>query len=232
MLADYPPILVAGIPSVLLHTCIELLRKQGFQVSTSECLPDPHQPQDPSEGHICVAIVRDPQTAVHEVGLYRERALDIPLVVVNDTGAPGLTVDLLDAGADDVLHPARAPAQLAARVRALHRRYGFANIAVQTPMLVAGDLKIDFRKHRVWVRNRELLLSPTEFRILRKLSLHIGRVVPHQEILAAVWGDRQPKGSDAIRVYIRHIRRKAQAAGEGINIVTRPGIGYMLAAPS
>jgi two-component system KDP operon response regulator KdpE len=180
---------------------------------------------------VCIAVCENMHTAVHEVRLYRELWPDASLLAVDASPAGHLVAPLLDAGADDVVQPGRTAVQLAPRVRALLRRRQMATATQAHVPLRAGDLRIDLSAHRVWSGDREVALSPTEFRILQKLCMHVGRVVPHREILIAVWGEFRPEMAEALRVYIRHIRRKVSAAGQAVTIVTQPGIGYMLAVP-
>lgn len=154
--------------------------------------------------------------------------MEVPLLVVDATPGSSLTVPMLEAGADDVISPSKLPVQLVPRIAALLRRNKLSASVPGTVPLVAGNLRIDLNSHKVWSGDREVALSPTEFRILQKLCMHAGKVVPHKEILIAAWGEQRPELVDGLRVYIRHIRRKVQAAGEAVTIVSRPGIGYML----
>ncbi|MEJ7653295.1 MAG: winged helix-turn-helix domain-containing protein [Chloroflexia bacterium] len=52
---------------------------------------------------------------------------------------------------------------------------------------------VDFDAQKVWIGDDELALSPTEFRLFRTLSMHLGRVVTHREILDQVWGEHRPE---------------------------------------
>lgn len=181
---------------------------------------------------ILVPICTDAGATRREVQTYRRLWPEVPILALGAIPSRELAVELLEAGADDVLIPSQVPAQLGARLRALHRRYNARDVRPRNIPLIAGDVRMDFGAHKVWVCGSEVSLSPTEFRVLRKLCMHVGRVVPHRDILMAVWGDQRPETAAALRVYIRHIRTKVRAAGKAITIVARPGIGYMLALPS
>lgn len=229
MATQLPSVLILGLPSVYRDDCATVLATSGFHVEISEALPEAYPPEHPEESQVCIVLLTNPENASRKIKAVRILRPRSPLLALNATLRREMTATLLDSGADDVIFPSQLSGELAARLRALHRRYSLSNTFSGTPLLEAGDLRIDFRTDKVWVRGREVLLSPTEFRILRKLSMHIGKVVPHQDLLSAVWGDGKKGGANALRVYIRHIRQKARAAGEAIEIVARPGIGYMLA---
>lgn len=227
-MAKTPCVLIIGATSNERSMCEALLRRKRFRARTVKPYERELRDRHPSQPELCIAVCDNLLTATHEIKLYRELWMHVPLLVVDATPGSSLTVPLLEAGADDVLSPSRMTVQLVSRVCALLRRQEFAKSAPGPVPLVAGDLRIDLSAHKVWSGDREVALSPTEFRILQKLCMHAGRVVPHREILMAAWGEQRPELVEGLRVYIRHIRLKVQAAGEAVTIVSRPGIGYML----
>lgn len=222
-------ILIVGPRSVERDACGALLRRSRFRIRTLEPYERNLHSRSGAQPSACIAICRDWQTATHEIGLYRELWPETPLLALDATPGATLVAPLLDAGADDVVGPRVMAVQLVPRVRALLRRRALIEAPSGQVPLVAGGLRMDLGAHQVWSGGRELALSPTEFRILQKLCMHAGRVVPHGDILTAVWGEQRPEMAESLRVYIRHIRRKVHEAGQAVTIVTRPGIGYMLA---
>ncbi len=227
-MAKTPCVLIIGAASTARSMCETLLRRKRFRARTVEPYDRELRDRHPSQPELCIAVCDNLLTATHEIQLYRELWGHVPLLAVDATPGSRLTVPLLEAGADDVLSPSSVGVQLVPRVRALLRRQEIGKSAPSPVPLVAGDLRIDLNAHKVWSGSQEVALSPTEFRILQKLCMHAGRVVPHREILIAAWGEHRPELVEGLRVYIRHIRLKVQAAGEAVTIVSRPGIGYML----
>ncbi len=208
--------------------CEEVLRGNRFPTTVT-----PDAPLEASESHdVCVCVCREPGAALARIVELRERFGLTPILAVDATDADEFVIRALDAGADDALAMSRIGVEMPARLRAMYRRHVMSHEGGRRVPLVAGDLRIDFGMHRVWARGTELRLSPTEFRILRKLCAHAGHVVPHHVLLAEAWGEHRPEMADALRVYIRHIRRKVGAASAAVEIVSRPGIGYMLSVPS
>ncbi|MDQ3856112.1 MAG: response regulator transcription factor [Chloroflexota bacterium] len=225
-----PTARVTGIAGEDRALVAQTLREAGFRVREGDKLPDKSLSRSRQCPDLLVFLTAGTDQAQQCASRCRACYPALPVLsVVREYDTDGAAA-VLEAGADDVLALSRVVPQLGARARALHRRYGLQDTTQKVP-LVAGELKIDFGLHRVWVQDREVLLSPTEFRLLRKLSMHIGRVVPHEDILIAVWGEPKPEALRALRVYIRHLRQKVQSAGAAIRIIARPGIGYMLSAP-
>lgn len=226
-------VLLLGDTSAARDDCETLLRRHRFRPRVVEPFATDLHARPGVQPDLCVAVCDSHHTAVHEVRLYRELWPEASLLVIDSSQGHHLVVPLLDAGADDVIGPSQALVQLAPRVRSLLRRRSLNNESRRKHVpLVAGDLKMDLSERKVWSGSTEVALSPTEFRILQKLCMHMGRVVPHRDILIAAWGDHRPEMTEALRVYIRHIRRKVQAAGQAVTIITQPGIGYMLAVPA
>jgi two-component system OmpR family response regulator len=126
------------------------------------------------------------------------------------------------AGADDVVPPSVAPAELAARLHALLRRP-----LLQTGVLRFADVVLDLARHEVRRGELELELTATEFRLLRYLLEHPRRVVSKAELLAGVWLTEEPRRSNVVETYIRYLRRKLDAAGPPLIHTVRQA-GYML----
>jgi len=95
-----------------------------------------------------------------------------------------------------------------------------------------GDLAIDFAQHRVIMGQREVQLTPLEYRLLAFLASNVGRVVLREDILHHVWGPEYRDETEYVRVYIRYLRQKIEKDPSNPEyIITKPGAGYMLRAP-
>jgi len=145
-------------------------------------------------------------------------------------------VDMLqgfDVGADDYLTKPFNAKELVARVKAVLRRSSaLGDQAVTTADFVCGDLTISFARRRVKVVDREIALTPTEFKLLQHLALNGNRVVLHENLLTEVWGPQYRDDIDYLRAYVRHLRRKLEDdPSEPHYILTSPGVGYMLSCP-
>ena len=149
---------------------------------------------------------------------------DVPIIMVTARDAVTDKIQGLDAGADDYITKPFVFDELLARVRAALRR--------RTPtgqeVLRVGDLVIKPSSREVFRGDRQVELTTREYELLEFLARHAGQVVTREIIFERVWGYNFEVESDAIKVYIRYLRRKLNAEGERDLIHTVRGIGYML----
>ena len=132
----------------------------------------------------------------------------------------------LDVGADDYLVKPFALRELQARLRALLRRAGDDDEAVET--LRFADLVLDPVAHEVYRGDRLVELSKTEFLLLELFMKHPRQVLTRSTIFENVWGYDFGPTSNALGVYIGYLRRKTEGAGEPRLLHTVRGIGYVL----
>jgi DNA-binding response OmpR family regulator len=161
----------------------------------------------------------------------REQGLRQPILILTVQREEVDKVLGLEMGADDYLTKPYSPRELLARVRALLRRaYGDLS-SVDSDLLYAGDLVIDWSRGQVRRGNKELNLTPTEFRLLAYVARNAGRALTRSQILEAVWGyDTNLEDDHTISVHIRRLREKIEAdASRPELILTVPGIGYRFA---
>jgi two-component system KDP operon response regulator KdpE len=132
----------------------------------------------------------------------------------------------LDRGADDYLVKPFNMDELSARIRALLRRVPPA----YRPLSAGnGQIQIDQQKRQVRVRGEEVDLTPTEYQLLLNLTERAGKVVEHEQLLRAVWGQEYTKDNDYLKVYIWHLRRKIEIDPRNPTLLlTEWGVGYRL----
>ncbi len=95
-----------------------------------------------------------------------------------------------------------------------------------------GDLlrKFGYKTHKVTSGGQEVNLTATEYRLLSYLARNAGRVVTPDQILAKVWGEEYDGESHLLQVNMARLRQKlGDDARNSRYILTRPGIGYMMA---
>jgi two-component system response regulator MprA len=153
----------------------------------------------------------------------RHRADPVPILVVTARDAVDDRVEGLDAGADDYLVKPFAVEELRARVRALLRRTGASNDAVQF-----GDLTLDVTTREVHRGERRLQLTRTEFNLLELFMRNPKQVLTRSQIYERVWGYDFGATSNALWVYIGYLRRKLEEGGEPRLLHTVRGVGYAL----
>lgn len=132
-------------------------------------------------------------------------------------------VEGLNGGADDYLVKPFSFDELLARMSALARRSGLAGGRV-----AVGDLEVDLDALRVWRAGVEVRLTAQEFRLLRALAEHPGRVVSRTRLLESAWDLHHDPGTNVVDVYIGYLRAKIDRGHARALIHTVRGLGYVL----
>ncbi len=152
---------------------------------------------------------------------------EIAIIMLTVRDSEDDKVAALDAGADDyVTKPYNVP-ELLARIRAALRRTPSA----QGPagLLRIGGVDVDFDTRQVVARGRRVRLTPKEFELLRYLVTHANKVVPHRELLQAVWGPDYGDQVDYLRVFVNQLRKKIEPnPSSPVYLLTEPWVGYRL----
>ncbi len=150
----------------------------------------------------------------------------VPIIFLTVEGAEDEKVRGLEIGADDFVTKPFSSRELLARVRAVLRRKPQNKEGSE---VVVGDLHMDFLKTRITIKDKDILLTDTEFRLLGYLARNSSKVVPAEEILEKVWSSAQASDYHTLRVTMNRLREKlGDDARKPMFIVTRPGIGYTL----
>ena len=156
----------------------------------------------------------------------------VPIIMLTARAADADKVAGLDAGADDYLAKPFGPEELLARVRAALRRARYADAPAGEPVLRQAGLAIDFARCEVRRDGQVVSLTPTEYRLLVQLARHAGRVLLPADLLTAVWGPEYREETQHVRLYVSRLRRKIEPDPEHPRyLLTKPGIGYLFAAP-
>jgi two-component system KDP operon response regulator KdpE len=155
----------------------------------------------------------------------------VPIIMVTARSAEADKVRGLKLGADDYITKPLSFPELLARIEAALRRA--ATPAPERPRRIRHrELLVDLDEHRVVLRDVEVRLTPTEFRLLVYLLEHAGQLVTHRSVLAAVWGSGYDTDVHLLRMTIRNLRHKLDSVPPGDSyIATEYGLGYRLTGP-
>jgi len=148
---------------------------------------------------------------------------DIPIIMITARGEESERVRGLGTGADDyVVKPFSVP-ELVARVRSILRR---AKPKVIDDRLDAGDILLDRTTRRVRRNEKDLDLSPIEFKLLEFLMQSPGRVFSREQLLNAVWGRDIYVDERTVDVHVGRLRKSLNRGRARDPIRTVRGVGY------
>lgn len=164
---------------------------------------------------VCKQIRRDAESA------------GIPIIMLTAKGEELDKVIGLEVGADDYITKPFSVKELMARVKAVLRRADVRKQPEKAETFEFKGLRIDLKSYEVTVNGRKVNLSPTEFKLLRFLSLSPGRVYSRDQILDQVWGDESFVEPRTVDVHVRRLRAQIEQEENSPNyIVTVRGVGY------
>jgi two-component system, OmpR family, KDP operon response regulator KdpE len=152
-----------------------------------------------------------------------------PIVVISARGQERDKVAALDAGADDYLTKPFGVGELLARMRVALRHAARAAGEPDEPVFTTGDLRVDLEHRQVFLAEREVHLTPTEYKVLLALVRQAGKVLTHRYLLKEVWGASTVTQTPALRVHMAQLRHKLERdPAQPRHLLTEPGVGYRL----
>ena len=206
------------------------LKKEGYSVLTT------------GNGIDALRLIRaeSPDLVVLDIMLPGMQGLDVLKEIKKKPDTQGIPVILLTAkseeldkvlglelGADDYVTKPFSPRELVARVKTVLRRVSSAGKPGAEKSIVVGSLRIDLPKHKVFLGDEPVELSPTEFKLLRYLAGNRGRVITRESLLDNVWGHDAFVEPRTVDVHVRRLRAKIEADPEApVYIKTVRGVGY------
>ncbi len=177
---------------------------------------------------LVVLDLRLPDMDGYEVCRRIREISSVPVIMLTARAEEADKVRGLRSGADDYVTKPFSAEELLARVEAVLRRTEIGRPGDETPFEADG-LRIEFAQHRVTVRDREVDLTPSEYRLLEQLAQNAGRVMVQDELLRRVWGDGYQGASELLHTAIRRLRRKIEDDPASPRyVLTKRGIGYLL----
>jgi DNA-binding response OmpR family regulator len=151
----------------------------------------------------------------------------VPVILLTVRSDEEDRVHGLELGADDYITKPFSPRELVSRSRAVLRRADWPAPPPRTVLQIDERLAIDFNRHEVIVDGERIDLRPTEYRLLNHLIQNAGWVVPHETLLAKVWGYEYRDETHYLRLYINYLRKKIERDPANPQyILTDRGVGY------
>ncbi|MBV8675526.1 MAG: response regulator transcription factor [Acidobacteriaceae bacterium] len=154
----------------------------------------------------------------------RSKNRQMPVLVLTAISETKSTIELLNLGADDYMTKPFDLGELIARARALIRR----GKGVRQTALSYGGLKLDFAAQTVEAGDRQIELSPTEYRILEYLMHHPRKIVSKRELLEHLYDFTWEHHSNVVEAHVSNLRRKIRGATQDTVVENVRGRGYRL----
>ena len=185
------------------------------------------------------AAAQPPDLVILDLGLPDMDGLDVlrslrewlsaPVIVLSARGQERDKVAALDAGADDYLTKPFGVGELQARMRVAFRHAVVGESGKSEPKFTVGELSVDLAARRVFVGEREVHLTPLEYKLLTVMVQHAGKVLTHRFLLKEVWGPDQVGEVHYLRVFMAGLRRKLETdPAQPKYLLTEQGVGYRL----
>jgi two-component system KDP operon response regulator KdpE len=151
----------------------------------------------------------------------------VPIIGVSARGDTADKVKCLDLGADDYITKPFGIDELIARVKAVLRRNKIDDSTPTRPYFKCGNLKVNFVTRRVTLAGKEVKLTPTEYKLLRELTLNAEQTLGYRYLLDSIWGPEYKTEKEYLHVYIGRLRAKIEPdLGDTAQIVCVQGVGY------
>jgi two-component system, OmpR family, phosphate regulon response regulator PhoB len=150
---------------------------------------------------------------------------NVPIIMLTARGEEDDRIRGLETGADDYVTKPFSPRELVARVGAVLRR---VRPALAGERLAYADIEMDVAAHRVRRAGDPVHLGPTEFRLLRHLLEHPGRVFSRERLLDSVWSHDSDIDARTVDVHVRRLRKALNAGGRPDLVRTVRSAGYSL----
>jgi DNA-binding response OmpR family regulator len=151
-----------------------------------------------------------------------------PILFISCNDDEHTILKALNAGGDDYIKKPINYKELIARVRShLRRAWHYNSLDVlNSTQLVIKELTIDIEKHMLFIKNKEIVLSPIEFDILVFMARNANRVLHYSEIYESVWKTESIGDTRTVMVHVSNLRKKIQNGGKIQYIITVKKIGY------
>jgi DNA-binding response OmpR family regulator len=204
------------------------LRREGYTVLTALDGQQALQRWETERPDLVLLDGTLPKVDGFEVCRRIRHASETPIIMLTARDQEADVVRGLKLGADDYVTKPFSAKQLAARMEALLRRSkGGPPVRAQ---IRVGDLTLDSETHEVAKGGQPVQLTPLEFRLLYRLALNAGRVVPYARLVEYAWGYYGEGSSGLLKTHLSHLRKKLALPAAGPGSVTAVlGVGYTLA---
>jgi DNA-binding response OmpR family regulator len=160
----------------------------------------------------------------------KQKYPDLPIIMLTALGTIDEKIEGFDAGADDYMVKPFEIRELFVRIKVILQRRSIKNKEAYLTDLEYHELRVDKKINRVFRNEKEIELTPKEFKLLVFLMSNAERILTREEIAENVWGNHFDTGTNYIDVYIAYLRKKIDKDFDQKLIHTKPGVGFIFAS--
>ena len=156
---------------------------------------------------------------------------NMPIIVISARSEDTDKIEALDAGADDYLTKPFSVEELLARLRVTQRRLNMLRdeTTAESSVFTNGKLRIDYAAGCAYLEEKELHLTPIEYKLLCLLSRNVGKVLTHTFITQSIWGSSWENDIASLRVFMATLRKKIETNPDSPQYIqTHIGVGYRM----
>jgi DNA-binding response OmpR family regulator len=203
------------------------LRKDGYHVTSAQDGREALQRFEEARFDLVILDLMLPKLDGVEVCRELRSRSQVPIIMLTAKGSETDKVAGLEVGADDYITKPFSMREFRSRVKAALRRSRMGGEPDGEETIDHGELKIDFGRRMVTLRDEEIKVTYVEFEILGALARSPGRVLSRETLLEHVWGDSEYRDPRTVDVHIRHLREKLESDPKDPEFLfTVRGVGY------
>ncbi|WP_322923578.1 response regulator transcription factor [Paenibacillus campi] len=206
------------------------LEREQYEVQTAQDGQEALQLASLFQPHLILLDIMLPKLDGYDVCRELRKTLHIPIIFVSARDEETDKILGLGVGGDDYIVKPFSPRELIARIKAHLRRYFLlSSLGTATPLNVIhyGELEINLTSHVVKLRNRVIMLSIKEFKLLSCLIQHPNRIYSVQQLFDLVWGMDSLGDTRTVMVHLSNLRKKIESDIHNPKyIVNVRGMGY------
>jgi two-component system alkaline phosphatase synthesis response regulator PhoP len=216
-------ILVVDDEPSILNLVTSYLQAEGYEYYTASDGPTGLKAARVYKPDLIILDIMLPGMDGIEVLSQLRRESDVYVIMLTAKSEETDKIIGLSVGADDYLTKPFSPRELMARIKAALRRIRTGASPVSGEVITTNHLRIDSGSRQVWVDDKLIELTSTEFDLLQTLAEHRGMVLSREQLLDKVWGGEYFGEIRVVDVHLGHVRQKL---GDHNNITTVRGVGY------
>jgi DNA-binding response OmpR family regulator len=203
------------------------LRKDGYHVTSALDGGEALQRFEEGRFDLVILDLMLPRLDGVEVCRQLRSRSQVPIIMLTAKGSETDKVAGLEVGADDYITKPFSMREFRSRVKAALRRSRMGGESVEEEPIDCDELRIDFGRRMVTLREEEIRVTYVEFEILGALARSPGRVLTRETLLEHVWGDSEYRDPRTVDVHIRHLREKLEGDPKQPEFLfTVRGVGY------